>query len=242
MKPHLRPVQGRAVGCAPARGSALLLWLGWVSVIASILSTAQLDSMQWHRLLGSHADQVRSAKAVQSAMAHAKADLLCMNCRAGSGTPWSEWSGTSPPDAVDGDPNFVEPLRARWEAAVLATPTMATTCDQGLCALGNPLVREASDWLQAAESPSIWSTGSSAGIALSVSSDSDPMLSEEHTRYWIEPWLGTPSTGGSASVWLYRVTVVSKGQREGSVSAAQAIWTPEPTGTLRMVAWRWLSQ
>ena len=226
---------------APSRGSALLLWLGWVSVIAWLLSTAQLDAMLWSRLLSSHADQVRSAQAVQSAMAHAKADLLCANCRPESGAPWSEWAASSPLAAMHGDPDFLDLLRVRWDGRVAMNPAIAITCDQGLCALGSPFARQAADWLDLAASESMWATGSMAGIALPVRLGSDPMLGADHTRYWIEPWVGAASST-DALVWLYRVTALSRGEREGSVSGAQAIWTPEPSGALRMVAWRWLSR
>ena len=243
MHTQRRALPSNAYCPRPALGSVLLLWLGWISAVAWMLVAAQLDSLQWRRLLTSQADQMRSAEAVESAMSHAKADLLCPNCRPASGTPWATWPSTSPPAAVDADPNFALALNQRWQAQVAALPLIATRCEAGLCALDTPSARSAADWLDIADSEALWVTGSVAGLVHPLSLTPDPLLAPDHTRYWIEPWLGTdPSLVTPSPVWLYRVTVLCRGIRAGTLSGAQAIWMPLASGGLQLVAWRWLSR
>ena len=221
---------------APVRGSALLLWMAWVSVLAWVALATQFDTWQWQRSVSNGLDQQRSEHAVRAGIAAARQDLECTGCRAEQGVPWSVTLSDAPNEHPTGA--LFEAQLASWTQARVDNPAIATGCWRGLCALGRPSSRSAAQWLMLASEPESWQTGSAVGDHGGEVDTTDLLLDSDHTRYWLEPWVQVD--GAEPQHWLVRVTVVSKGWRNGTASAGQMVLRLQDQAPATVLAWRWL--
>ena len=149
-------------------------------------------------------DHVRSFEMAQALLADAERDIQNAQTEKTNLPLW-------PRSLVDWD---------HWQASLTVYPNR---CHQGLCASAAPSTWPRAHWRQLRPSSAFWRGGADYGQHTGASAPSPQAL--QGARYWVEVWPLAPAlVSEPAPTFVYRITAVVWGQREGSHVVLQSLW------------------
>ncbi len=199
------------------QGGATLMVVLAMLLVATVLIIGGLSLLNQHqRSAALDMDRTRALEAAQALLSDAEQDIKTPGARSSS--------------------SVFFPLRLREFEDVRQRAWLdGVGCREGICVPQTMDSWPASHWRKLSTNDAFWRTGASYGSHTGASSPSDH-AALARGRYWVEVLINDESTtqGAPAVVpdaitpFVYRVTAVAPGQRDGTLVVLQTLIVPVP--------------